>query len=80
MRQAQENAAVEQWRDYLDPSSIIAYDLGYQRVDQDMRADVDFIKFMAKFETPKFTASRMVSADVPFAVALRALGLPPERF
>ena len=80
MRQSHEKAAVEQWRNYLDPSSIVARDLGYQRIDHDMRCSVTFIKFMAPFDALRFSANRMVKEDVPFAVALRALGLPPERF
>ena len=80
MRQSHENASVEQWRNYLDPSAIISRDLGYQRIDHDMRCSVTFIKFMAPFEALMFSATRMVKADVPFSVALRALGLPTERF
>ena len=80
MRQSHEKAAVDQWRNYLDPSAIIARDLGYQRVDDDMRCSVTFIKFMAPFEALRFSATRMVKAGAPFSVALRALGLPPERF
>lgn len=79
MRQSYENAAVEQWCNYLNPSAIIAYDLGYQRVDHDLRASIDFIKSMAPFETPRFTASRLFEAGAPFKAALRMLKMPPER-
>ena len=79
MRQAHEKAAVEQWRNYLDPSAIIARDLGYQRVDDDLRCSVTFIKFMAPFEAPGFSAKRLFEAGVPFKAALRMLKMPPER-
>ena len=79
MRQAHEKAAVEKWRNYLDPSAIIARDLGYQRVDDDLRCSVTFIKFMGKFESKRLSAKRLFEAGVPFKSALRMLKMPPER-
>ena len=79
MRQAHENSAVEQWRNYLDPSAIITRELGYQRVDTDTRASVEFIKFMGKFESKRLSAKRLFEAGVPFKAALRMLKMPPER-
>lgn len=79
MRQAQENAAVEQWRDSLDPSAIISYDLGYQRVDHDLRVSVLEIMWLSQFERTALSACRLASCGVPFDAALRLLKMPPER-
>lgn len=79
MRQAQENAAVEQWRNYLDPSAIIAYDLGYQRVDDDLRVSVLKIMWLSQFERTALSAYRLASCGVPFDAVLRLLKMPPER-
>ena len=79
MRQSYEKTAVEQWRNYPDPSAIVARELGYRRVDDDLRCSVTFIKLMAPFEAPGFSAKRLFEAGAPFDAALRLLKMPPER-
>lgn len=79
MRASRLNSEQEQWRGYLDPASVVVRELGYGRQQMLMRGLVDGVKLMRKFEKEGALAEWMAKNNVPFAVALRVLNLPPER-
>lgn len=79
MRASRSNAEQELWRGYLDPAAVVVEDLTCRRVDLKMRELVLWVQYMEPFEKTVYLAEKMDKHNVPFAVALRALNLPPER-